>query len=78
MIYWGCRASVTPYDVCRLLWSIRDKMFDKTPRTQFHYFPFDLRLQQLYAFTITTSHMRWQTEHHLEDGEMCHPSDNET
>ena len=68
---------MTLCEKCGLSRWIANKSHDKIPRKQFHYFSLGLRLQRLYTFTTTASHMRWHAEHHSEDGEMCHPSTNE-
>ena len=47
----------------------------KVSYKKMHYFPITPRLQRLYASTATANEMRWHSEHHMEDGKMCHPSD---
>ena len=73
MIYWGPTASMTQCDDS----GASKCIIDKAPRKQFHYFSLGPKLQRLYAATTTASHIRWHSEHHSEDGEMCHPSKNE-
>ena len=45
----------------------------RIPRKQFIYFPIGPRLQWLYESRVTADEMRWHVEHHIEEGEMCHP-----
>ena len=84
MIYWGDDSDLNSCKKCghaRYKEKVRrseNRLYIrklKVPYKKVHYFPITPRLQRLYASTSTTNEMRWHSEHHMEDGKMCHPSD---
>ena len=84
MIYWGDDSDLNSCKKCghaRYKEKVRgsgNRLYIrklKVPYKKMHYFPITPRLQRLYASTATTNEMRWHSEHHMEDGKMCHPSD---
>ena len=76
MIYRGRTANARRCRTCSTTRWVRDDVGNRRiPRKQFIYLPIGPRLQRLYAVRVTVGEMRWHAEHHIEEGEMCHPSD---
>ena len=84
MIYWGDDSDLNSCKKCgharykQKVRGSRNRLYIrklKVPYKKMHYFPITPRLQRLYASTATANEMRWHSEHHMEDGKMCHPSD---
>ena len=78
MIYWGHSANARRCRTCSTTRWVREDVGNRRiPMKQFIYLLIGQRLQRLYVSRVTAGKIRWYAEHHIEKGEMCHPSDSE-